>query len=122
LPEPAKRAIDTYLLKSGRAHTIKPEDAIFVSMTTGKPLSYDGIYYNLKRYARAAGLDERHVNLHMFRHTASRERYQAGSDIRSIQQLLRHQSLATTDLYLRALVSQSDTGAKLLEDKYGHFS
>lgn len=129
LPGPAASAIFAYLEQSGRLATIQPEDAIFTSNTTyrgrkgydsKRPLSPATIWDAAKRYARAAGLAEESVNIHMFRHVSSRTRYDQGEDIRSIQNLLRHSSLATTDVYLREISTVSDQGAKLLGTVFGN--
>jgi site-specific recombinase XerD len=122
LPLLVKHSLDRYLAVSGRQATIKSGDPLFVSTTQdqGKQLTDTSIARRLKLYARKAGLDESKVSLHSLRHTSARERYMAGEDIRSIQRILRHQNLATTDLYLRALVSTADAGAKLLEKRFGH--
>lgn len=121
LPNAAKMAIDSYLVASGRV--ITPDSPLFVPMHRAeRPLSHGAVWAALKRYARLAGLDPASITIHSFRHTAARERYEAGSDIREIQQLLRHRSLATTDIYLRELTGTADPGAKRLEEKFGKFT
>ena len=57
-----------------------------------------------------------------WRHTAALQRYAAGEDIRSLQRLLRHSNIATTDIYVRGLVGSADPGARLLEDRFARFS
>ena len=132
LAAPAKAAIDRYLAACGRGtlESIDPDQPLWIAVAQPKGgnvhkgeirmISENGIVDRLKQYARLAGIDER-FSLHGFRHTSSRMRYELGSDIREIQRLLRHQSLATTDLYLRALSGASDPGSRLLEDKFGEF-
>jgi site-specific recombinase XerD len=127
LPLPAKRAIDAYLMASGRIHTIQPNDPLFVSTPLNRGLQFDQsrqlddetMARRLKYYLRQAGLSSR-LSLHSFRHSGARARFEAGSDIREIQAVLRHSNLAVTDIYLRKLTGTSDPGAKLLEAKYGH--
>src|SRR5579872_1110126 len=100
LPRPAKEAIDRYLDASGRRATMTAASPIFVAVggrnTRGTPLAPHVIHYLFKRYVRLAGLDGSRLTVHSFRHTAARERFLAGSDLLEIQQLLRHQNLATT--------------------------
>lgn len=128
LPQPAKDAIDWYLIASGRMETIQPGDPLFTAIGREegqggnvrpgevRKLSAKGIANRIVLYARMAGLP--HVSFHTFRHAAAKARYEAGSDVREIQHLLRHSSLATTDLYLRTLVGKEDKGANLLDEKY----
>jgi len=122
LPEAAKVALDKYLVASGRMASIQPEDPLFVAEGSNRPLSFVGIYKIMRKYLIASGLNGRGFSIHSFRHTASRMRYAAGEDIRSLQRLLRHSSLATTDTYLRALAGTANSGARLLEERFGQFS
>lgn len=135
LPDPAKIAIDRYLVAARRMQTIQPDDPLFVAIGPeqggGKPgvtlpvdkhapLTSRAIAHALKKYAKMAGIDEKRLSLHSLRHTAATQRYAAGSDVREIQHLLRHASIATTDTYLRELMGTADPGSKLLEEKFKH--
>jgi len=122
LPEAAKIALDKYLVASGRMTSIQPQEPLFVAEGSDTPLSFVGIYKAMKKYLKAAGLDGRGFSIHSWRHTSARMRYAAGEDIRSLQRLLRHSSLATTDTYLRALAGTANSGARLLEERFGQFS
>lgn len=124
LPGSAKAAIDEYLVASGRMATMTAESYVFadtrnLAWRKGKPMGIDVVTKAIKKYARLAGLDAERISIHSLRHSAARIRHENGSGIREIQHLLRHQSIATTDLYLRALISPADPGAKLLESKFG---
>jgi integrase len=132
LPTPVVEALMHYLDASGRLDTIKPDDHLFVavgrepgqggSVRPGevRALTEAGIVRRMEHYARLAGIE--HISLHMFRHSSARARYAEGSSLRDIQHLLRHQSIATTDLYIRTLVGTEDPGAKLLTAKWGDLS
>jgi site-specific recombinase XerD len=126
LPVPAWNAIVRYLEASGRLETMLPDSPVFVSVHPGQgyhdsrknvPLNRDYANREFKKYAAAAGLSP-DITLHSLRHSAARARYEAGSDIRAIQQVLGHASLATTDTYLRVLVPLGNHGAVLLEQRY----
>ncbi len=129
IPQPAMDAITWYLVASGRIETIQANSPLFsaVGREPGKGgnvrpgevriLSAKGIANRIALYAKEAGL---HASLHTLRHTSSRARFESGENIRSIQHLLRHQNLSTTDVYLRSLVGSADLGYKLLDEKYRH--
>jgi len=136
LPEAAWNALCNYLDQAGRLATMQPDDYLFVSVTPGsglrgsvhgsigknRPLNHNTVNVIFRQYCRAAGLDLSRLSLHSLRHTSAHLRYEAGEDIRSIQQLLDHSSLQTTDIYLRTRAGVSDKGAKALTEKYGHFA
>ena len=69
--------------------------AFFVSRS-GKRLSRKGIWKNYKALAINAGINSK---LHTLRHTFATEMLSGGADIRSVQELLGHADLATTQIY-----------------------
>lgn len=124
LPRLAKLAIDEYLLASGRMATMTAESYVFTDTRNlahrkGKPMGIDVVTKAIKKYATLAGLPAERVTIHSLRHSAARERYSAGEDIRSIQRLLRHSDLGITDRYLSILMGTADHGARLLEERFG---
>ena len=74
----------------------------------------------MSKFTQQAGLSNRY-SLHSLRHTAALLRYRAGEKIHSIQRLLGHRSLATTDIYLQGLAGIDDPGAQLLIERFGGF-
>ena len=69
--------------------------AFFVSRS-GSRLSRKGIWKNYKSLAAMAGIDSK---LHTLRHTFATEMLSGGADLRSVQELLGHADLATTQIY-----------------------
>jgi site-specific recombinase XerD len=122
LPVMAKEAIDAYLVASGRMATMRADSPLFVAWDKrqGRELQLNGgtFEYQLKGYARAASLDAANITLHVFRHTAAKHRYEAGEDLRSIQRLLRHSNISTTDRYISQLMGTADEGWRLVESLY----
>ena len=68
----------------------------------GKALHQQNVRDMLLRRARRAGINKR-VHPHGFRHTYSQELVRENTNVKYIQQLLGHSSLATTDVYLQSL-------------------
>lgn len=64
----------------------------------GEPVTAAYVRQRLRRLARRAGI-ERRVTPHMLRHTAATQLLEAGVDIRFVQRLLGHSSIATTQIY-----------------------
>jgi integrase/recombinase XerD len=69
--------------------------ALFVSRN-GKRLSRKGIWKNYRSLAIQAGLSSK---LHTLRHTFATELLSGGADLRSVQELLGHADITTTQIY-----------------------
>ena len=78
---------------------VKDKNALFLSERK-KRISPRSIQYIVKKYIIAAGLDPEKISPHKLRHTAATLMYQHGNvDIRSLQEILGHESVATTEIY-----------------------
>jgi site-specific recombinase XerD len=71
--------------------------ALFVNRV-GSPMKPQSIRSKLRRHAQVAGITRR-VTPHMLRHTAATLLIETGVDIRFVQRLLGHSSIATTEIY-----------------------
>lgn len=74
----------------------------------GRPLRPQSIRSKLRRHAQRCGLSRR-ITPHMLRHTAATLLIETGVDIRFVQRLLGHSSIATTEIYTHV----SDEALKL---------
>lgn len=74
-----------------------PSGALFINRH-GAPLRSQSVRSKLRRLAKEAGI-ERRVTPHMLRHTAATLLIETGVDIRFVQRLLGHSSIATTEIY-----------------------
>jgi integrase/recombinase XerD len=80
-----------------------PEDTLFLSKS-GRPLQALGVIEPLRRHARRAGL-KKPVTPHVLRHSCATHMLHGRADLRHIQALLGHGSLATTQIYTQVEVS-----------------
>ncbi len=80
-----------------RGYIEKGEEAVFLNKW-GKRLSVRSIDRNFGKYLLASGLSD-DVTPHTIRHTIATHWLEKGMDLKTIQQLLGHNSLATTQIY-----------------------
>ena len=99
LGEPALLAIRHYV-DAGRLHLAKPDEpALFVNQR-GRRLTSRGVQYLVKQRLQKAALTK-HVSPHSLRHSFATHLLDGGADLRTIQELLGHVSLSTTQIYTR---------------------
>lgn len=76
-----------------------PTNALFISRNNRR-MTTRAIQNVVKKYVIASGLDPKLISTHKLRHTAATLMYKYGRvDIRSLQQILGHESVATTEIY-----------------------
>jgi integrase/recombinase XerD len=92
---PLRRELHTPV--NERRHRANGHTALFLNRH-GAPMKPQSIRSRLRRYARQIGLSRR-VTPHMLRHTAATLLIETGVDIRFVQRLLGHSSIATTEIY-----------------------
>ena len=77
---------------------------LFLS-TEGKRMNPRGVARVVERVVRQSGIG-RKISPHALRHTFATHLLDAGADLRSIQEMLGHQSLSTTQKYTSVSVSR----------------
>jgi integrase/recombinase XerD len=94
----ALKALTTYL-KRGRHELAKAraEPYVFLNFRGGQ-LTRQGLYKIVRRHATTAGLADR-MSPHTLRHTFATHLLAGGCDLRSVQEMLGHADVSTTQLY-----------------------
>ena len=94
----ALKALRLYL-ERGRPKLVKgaPEAHLFVNFRGGH-LTRQGLYKIVRRHAQTAGLADR-MSPHTLRHTFATHLLSGGCDLRSVQEMLGHADVSTTQLY-----------------------
>jgi integrase/recombinase XerD len=67
--------------------------------TRGGPLTRQGVDVVIHKRALAVGIERARISAHVFRHSCATHMLAHGADIRVVQELLGHASIATTQLY-----------------------
>lgn len=92
------KAICEYM-KVRPANALKDKNALFLS-SRHQRISKESVQKIVKKYIKESGLDPQRYSTHKLRHTAATLMYKYGNvDIRALQALLGHESIATTEIY-----------------------
>jgi integrase/recombinase XerD len=83
----------------GRAHLDRRHRPELFLNARGGPLTRAGAFLILRRLAAKAGLEPERVHPHLLRHSFATHLLEGGADLRSVQEMLGHADLATTELY-----------------------
>jgi len=98
LGEPAKKVLDDYM--SGARLRLKGNQSPqqFFLNARGKPLTRQAVWQILKKWAQEHGI-EQNVFPHMLRHSFATHLLENGADLRSVQEMLGHADISTTQIY-----------------------
>lgn len=120
LTSATKKALEHWLKEREKIPTATT--ALFITKQ-GKRMTGRSVQDVVKRCIALANLEHKNISVHKLRHTAATLMYQYGKvDIRSLQQILGHESLATTEIYTHVDDSQLRTAvnANPLSGMYGN--
>jgi integrase/recombinase XerD len=103
----AGAALDDWLVSPGGRTALAPEqwrrrrdsDAVFLNARGGR-LTRQGVWLIVGKYGSKVGLDDR-LTPHVLRHSCATHMLDHGADIRTVQELLGHASISTTQIYTK---------------------
>ena len=94
----AAEALRRYLARGRPYLDARHRPELFLN-ARGGPLTRAGAFLILRKLAEKAGLDPHRVHPHLLRHSFATHLLEGGADLRSVQEMLGHADLSTTELY-----------------------
>lgn len=95
----AKKAIKRYSTEYRDQLVKDDEEALFVNYY-GKRLTRQGFWKIIKRYTKQAKIDKK-ITPHTLRHSFATHLIQNGADLKSVQEMLGHSDISTTQIYMQ---------------------
>lgn len=92
-----KKAIDAYLPERHK-QVLSDNKALFGSRDNNR-ISVSAVHRLVKKYLLVAGLDAENFSAHKLRHTAATMMLSGGVDVKTVQEVLGHENLNTTQIY-----------------------
>ena len=93
----ARDAIVAYIERGRSEFAKEPDPHLFLS-NRGRPMSRQSFWMKIVRYARQAGIST-HISPHVLRHSFATHLLENGADLRSVQMMLGHSDISTTQIY-----------------------
>ena len=93
----AAQAVDDYLKELRPRLIHSPEEPALFLNARGERLTRQGLWQILKEYAKSVGLEG--ITPHTLRHSFATHMLSGGADLRSVQELLGHANISTTQVY-----------------------
>jgi integrase/recombinase XerD len=109
----AIRALKDYLQGSRQVSAVKAEGQTLFLGRGGRGITRQGFWKLLRRYASTAGIRKK-ITPHTLRHSFATHLLEGGADLRSVQSMLGHADIATTQIYTHV----SRDHLKRLHQKY----
>jgi integrase/recombinase XerD len=94
----AADALTRYLARGRPFLERRPRPELFLN-ARGGGLTRAGAFLILRRLAEVAGLEPGRIHPHLLRHSFATHLLEGGADLRSVQEMLGHADLSTTELY-----------------------
>jgi len=98
LGKKAINSIERYLT-AGRPKLLKGKESEYLFLSRfGRRISRQSLWKIIKRYARQAGI-KKPIRPHILRHSFATHLLERGADLRSVQEMLGHSNISTTQIY-----------------------
>ena len=94
-----------HYVSEARASFAKNEETALFTNCNGKPMSRQGFWKVLKGYADDAGI-HKDITPHTLRHSFAVHMLQNGADVKSVQEMMGHSDISTTQIYLNFNVNK----------------
>lgn len=94
---PCRKALDAYLCERNKK-VLSDNRALFGSRDNNR-ISVTAVHRLIKKYLLMAGLDATQFSAHKLRHTAATMMLSGGVDVKTVQEVLGHENLNTTQIY-----------------------
>ncbi len=94
----AKDALTRYLAQARDAMILNDKDDTLFVNCSGEPMSRQGFWKLIKYYAKKAGI-KADITPHTLRHSFAAHLVENGADLRSVQEMLGHSDISTTQIY-----------------------
>ncbi len=94
---PCRQALDNYLIERNKK-VLSDNRALFGSRDNNR-ISVSAVHRLVKKYLLLAGLDTDNFSAHKLRHTAATMMLSGGVDVKTVQEVLGHENLNTTQIY-----------------------
>ena len=111
LNDACQRALEDWLTERDSL-TLVDQNALFVTLQNRRRISTAAVHKLVKKHLAAAGLDSSQYSSHKLRHTAATLMLQNGVDVRTLQEVLGHDHLNTTQIYAHVDSENMRTAAK----------
>lgn len=101
LGRPAVEAIRAYLpVRLELCGAREDPGAVFLNARGGR-LTRQGVFGIVRKHALAVGIPQTRISPHVLRHSAATHMVEGGADLRTVQEILGHASVSTTQVYTR---------------------
>ncbi|MCB1247410.1 MAG: tyrosine recombinase XerD [Acidimicrobiia bacterium] len=97
----AVSAIESWLPVRMRVRVSGHDDGALFLSSRGNRLSRQAVWRIVRVHGRAAGIPDADLSPHVLRHSAATHMVEGGADLRTVQELLGHASLSTTQVYTK---------------------
>ena len=96
----AKNILKVYVREARPAMVDNEAEEVLFTNCNGTPMSRQGFWKLLKKYAKNAGI-QTDITPHTLRHSFAAHLVANGADLRSVQEMLGHSDISTTQIYAR---------------------